>query len=345
MCVAVRWGRLSLLVFIVSVLIILLPLGLLWPLALHHTDPAFYQMWREYFFSKAILTTDPLASFTYYIGLLPWFSWPTVPMSLWTLWHYRHEWKERKWRVPVIFFLVLLVGLSLMESKDYLTLSLLIPLCLLAVGGLDSQIRGFASALNWFGMVSFLLTASLLWLFWFTLSFGFPVKLAEWLGKFEVIAAVSIEPLFVGYALFATVCWIYLLTRSGQLNRWAVIHWTTGVILAWTLLMSLLLPWLDWTKSYRYVAQDLQKTLQLYDKGCIEGQNLGANVKAAFHYFAGITTVENAQQCRLLLLQTRQEEATPNHATLLWTGSRYREHRERFYLYRIRERVSGGKGQ
>lgn len=333
----VPWRGVHIIVIIVSTLIVAVPLGLLWPLALKQAYPEIYQVWwKSFFFKNLVFASDPLAVLISYISLLPWFCWPALPMSIWTVWHNRYDWKAAKWRMPIVFFFVLLGGLSLFEPEDYSALSLLIPLSLLAVGGLDTQRRGLASVLNWFGMMTFMLGALIVWLLWFTIHFGFPVKLAQRLGELEMMTVVTDTPLLISFAMLMTFGWIYLLTRRGNVNRWAVVHWVSGLILVWSLLMSLLLPWFDWGKTYRYVAQDLQKTVHLYGNECIDAQGVSDNVRAAFHYFVGIAIANtNQRHCNLLLLQTKVGASEPENATLLWTGARYGERRERFYLYRV----------
>ena len=117
------------------------------------------------------------------------------------------------------------------------------------------------------------------------------------------------------------------------------VHWAAGVTLCWGLMMALWTPWIDHGRSYRTVALSLKAAIPP-DGGCIGGRGLSESQRAAFHYFAGIKTVQEgkraAASCRLFLAQgTAQREPLPAGSGWhkIWEGHRPSDRNERFRLY------------
>ena len=107
----------------------------------------------------------------------------------------------------------------------------------------------------------------------------------------------------------------------------------------WALTMLLWLPWIDYGKSYRPVAQALKAKLHGLS-GCIASRGLGEAQRAAFDYHANIVTergVSGARRdCRLLLVQdnARLTETNPGGTwKKIWEGNRAGDRSEKFRLY------------
>jgi 4-amino-4-deoxy-L-arabinose transferase-like glycosyltransferase len=337
------WRYTNIIVMLGTALIIAVPVGLFWPLALKQTYPQVYVTWlKTLFMQEGILQPQPFSGLVYYLELLPWFSWPALPMALWSIWHNRHALQEKKWRMPIIFLVVTFIWLLwvMPGTNDYMALPILLPLALLAAGGIDAQRRGLASALNWFGMMTFGLSALALWLLWSAIYLGFPAKLSVRTMGFNPAYLPSYSYPIIGFAVFISVVWCWVLFRRRQLGKQAMINWTCGLALVWGLSMSLLLPWLDASKTYRYVAQDLHRAIPAHYQGCMASQGLNSAIEASFHYFAGIETqkIEEAPTavCPLLVVQAAEDTYfAPPQAKLLWQGARQGEVKERFYLYHL----------
>lgn len=321
-----------------TALIIAVPLGLLWPLALKETHPEIYIYWLSVMRS-AYAFSGPgfMDAIIYYFTLLPWFAWPALPMSIWSLWSHKRELREKKWLLPISFLLVTILWLSLFVKgmDDHAALPMLLPLALLAAGGVNTQRRGLASALNWFSIVTFSLSALMLWLIWLTIQFGLSLPLAKHLTKFGTLSVIANHPFAIGFAVFLTISWICILFGRWSVNQRAMINWASGLTLLWGLAMSLLLPWLDIGKTYRYVAQELRMVMP-GGHHCLVSVGTTTSISASLHYFAGITLqkVEDVrgENCDLLLYIAGNESPQPD-GDLLWTGERQGEKNERFYLY------------
>jgi hypothetical protein len=103
--------------------------------------------------------------------------------------------------------------------------------------------------------------------------------------------------------------------------------------------MLLWLPWIDYGKSYRKVAQALQASLPKHP-GCIGSEGLGEAQRAAFDYHAGIVTVRaeirQHQDCPLLLVQSNARLAEERPGVpwrKIWEGNRVGDRTEKFRLY------------
>ncbi len=189
-------------------------------------------------------------------------------------------------------------------------------------------------------MMTFTFFAALVWVAWSAMALGWPERLA---GR-----VVALRPGFVGQfdvlafsiAALATAWWLWLIVTAPRSPYRSLTHWTMGFTTLWLLAIALLLPWVDYGKSYRPVAQAVARHLP--DRAdCLAERGLNGTQRASFAYFAGLEPLALATQagrkCRWLLVQadTRAELAPPAGAwTQVWEGNRPGERREKFRLYR-----------
>jgi hypothetical protein len=135
-------------------------------------------------------------------------------------------------------------------------------------------------------------------------------------------------------AVAATLAWLLAMARSERTVLRAITHWAYGVTLAWLLLMTLWLPWIDYGKSYRSVAVNLKAWIGATTPAtCIEARNLGLAERASFAYFLNLPY---GVQCPWIIEQSRQGDARhpiPG-ARFVWEGQRPGERNERFRLYK-----------
>jgi 4-amino-4-deoxy-L-arabinose transferase-like glycosyltransferase len=199
--------------------------------------------------------------------------------------------------------------------------------------------RGAANSLAWFGAMTFSLLGGLIWVGYLALQTGFPPRIAA--------NAVRIEPGFVSHfawpplivAIAITLIWIALLWRSEHAGQRCVTFWAAGIALIWSLTMLLLLPWIDYGKTYRPVARSLQAHLPK-NRDCIAGRGLGEAQRAAFDYHEGIVTKRAesraGRKCTLLLVQENARLPAENPGaswTKLWEGNRVGDRNEKYRLY------------
>lgn len=311
-----------------------------WPLLLLNFEPTRFHGWLATELAP-LQTPFSFAGAGRFLSLLPWFAFPALPLAGWTLWTRRKDLAAPAQLLPLAFLLITLLMLALAYRPREIPALLMLPaLALLATPGALTLRRGAASAFDWFAMMSFSLFAALVWLCWSAMALGWPEKLAQrvvvlrpgFVGQFELL------PLLVGLA--ATAWWIWLIVTAPRSPYRSLTHWTLGCTTLWLLATTLILPWFDYGKSYRPVAQAVARALP-DGHGCLAERGLSDAQRASLAYFVEIEPAaeESAagQACGWLLVvgDTRRELAAPDGKwRKVWEGSRPGDRREKFRLFR-----------
>lgn len=333
------WRHRRFLITVCMAILFGMPLILIWPMAFAKYHPALFELWWQYHALGALHGFRKIGMFHdvgYYFTTSLWYAWPAWPLAGWSLYRCRrHDWPMLQ--LPVLFFVVIILLLTfsgVQASQN--AMPLLLPLSVLAAIELDSLRRGPAAALNWFGLMTFGFFGLLIWLGWGAMNFGWPATLAGRAHYFSpyYVAHVSLPLALCG--LFATLVWIWALTRRNLRGRQAVTNWAAGITLFWGLAGSLWLPWLDAMKSYRPVVESMQRSLPA-GKACI---GTGADhllARISWRYYGGITLqTDPASQCAMrLLIRSKPVEATEGWQ-ILWQGQRPRADDEIYVLERRR---------
>jgi len=322
-------------------LVFALPWLTIWPVMLFLHSPQLFMEWAwthniGRWFNYA--GSGRYNEVFYYVHILPWFAWPSLPLAVWAVWQGRKKvWHTIEFQLPLTSFIVMLVTLSLVPNiKDIYALPMLLPLALLATAALTTLRRGAANALDWFGIMTFGLIAILMWWGWAGLLLDNHAKITQLLKEYQPGFEPTVHSPSFWIALVATVLWLVLVWRVGRSMRRAVINWAAGVTLIWLLAMSLWLPWLDSGKSYRNMVVSLMHTLPA-QHGCIASQNVGDTQLAMLQYFGRINTERRTRDaCNLLLVQGGQMPGTMENEPAwkkIWEGGRPSDKSERFRLY------------
>lgn len=321
------------------------PWLLAWPLALHHYEPKLFQVWLSYHLPSQIqpFRDDALFSAGYYLVNLPWYAWPAAPLAFWTFWRGGLKvLREPGVALPLLVLALTLAATSITEeAEEVRTLLLLPPLALLAVRHLDDLPRGAASALDWFGVMTFGLLAGALWLCWVALASGHPEFVAALLERQLPGGRAStpgLAAIIVG--LVFSLLWLALVRPREPTSRRALLNWAGGLTLTWVLLSTVWLNWLDSAKTYRGLVAEIQRALPK-QRTCVASAGLRDAQRSLLYYLGHIVTrrTEDTRrnECDVLLIQTRAGD--PPHPSqrwrLLWQGSRTGDSKERFYLYRL----------
>lgn len=216
--------------------------------------------------------------------------------------------------------------------------------------------RSWGSAQGWIGGISHNADASSLLECLTRLS----IHSTAWLGRWLPLDfPMPFQPGAVLAALALTGGWCVLMPhlRRMGVGRGAM-SWCAGVTLAWGLVNTLLLPWIDRAKSYGPVYQSLaaQWAEDWHAGDCVAGVHLGESEAPMLQYFTGRTArpIDGAAAlassgCRWVIVQrpgqlpTFTDDAThPSAAqwTLYWDGARQGDTQERLTVYR--SRTAGG---
>ena len=317
-------------------LLLILP----WPLLLLTLESARFHGWLN---TELAPLRTPF-SFTgagRFLSLLPWFAFPALPLAAWALWTRRTALKAMPQMLPLAFLLLTFLMLALaFRPREIPALLMLPPLALLATPGALTLRRGAANAFDWFAMMTFSVFAVLVWVAWSAMALGWPERLARrvvvlrpgFVGQFEIVAFVI--------GLLATIWWVWLIVTAPRSPYRSLTHWTLGFTTIWLMATSMILPWFDYGKTYRPVAEAIARELPA-DHGCLAERGLTDTQRASLAYFVGIEpdAAESTagRQCDWLLVtgNSKQELAAPEGKwTRVWEGNRPADRKEKFRLYR-----------
>lgn len=222
------------------------------------------------------------------LSMLAWFCWPSGPLALWTLWRWRRHGLRRHITVPAIALLVPLTACVTMDGSERALLLALPSLAILAAFALPTLSRGFSAAVDWFSVFFFSAAALFFWLYYLSMHTGWPARPLANLRRL----AEGFEPQFSVLALLmaigATVSWLALVRWRTARHRHAL--WKSlalpagGVALGWLLVMSLLLPPLDYARSLAPLVARLKARMPS-DVSCLAapGQNLATLAALEWH--------------------------------------------------------------
>ena len=308
-----------------------------WLLTFQHFHAALFNQWWQ-----SNVTHFGESNHFYFARILLWFAWPALPLALLGLWRYRKQLlTQSKFQLILMFFICSLVFLGIgADSKDIYALPLLLPLVALAAGSVEHLKRGFAAALNWFGVLLFGIIGALIWLGWVAMMTNLPAKIKERLQFLSGLNEISLNWLSLLAAICITVIWAFVCIRAKQTNKSTVTNWAVGMTFSWTLLMTIWLPLLDSAKSYQPVFSSLFHALPT-QYHCINSLNVGQSQRLLMHYHTNIKLrpFEDTQElsCDLYLLQDTKGmgKMQPGQEwEMIWSGRRIADRKEGFRLFR-----------
>jgi 4-amino-4-deoxy-L-arabinose transferase-like glycosyltransferase len=187
--------------------------------------------------------------------LFLWFLWPAWLLALWTVWRWRRHLAKRHISAPLALAMVSLVACVAGGGFDRALMIGLPAFAVLAAFALPTLKRSATSAIDWFSVFAFSITALVVWVFYAAMLTGTPAKPAANVAKLAEGFEARFSWFGFAMALAATLAWLALVRwRTGR-HRAAL--WKSlvlpagGVALAWLLLMTLWLPLLDYARSNR----------------------------------------------------------------------------------------------
>jgi 4-amino-4-deoxy-L-arabinose transferase-like glycosyltransferase len=339
---------------IVRLVLLSLPVALLiagaWPLAcylVHPFNSSPVDAWMQWNFAQLALPS--WAGLKYFLKNQMWFAWPAWPFAGWAVYAWRRQYQAPHITLPLTFLLAFTVlALCNPHSEEGILLPLLPPLAMLAAFGLPTMKRSAINAVDWFSVMTLTTCAAFIWVGWVAKQTGWPPKIAH--NAFKLAPGFKPEFNLIAFliAAAATVSWFILVhwrvSRRPSVLWRAVVLSSGGVILSWTLLMTLWLPWLDYGKSYAGVARQIARKLPP-SAGCVGG-DVGPAQRASFAYYGKVPFARfGVTSCDLLLLQDNNRGKKDAKLIirsnaqwrLLWEGRRPSDRDERYRLYqRIR---------
>jgi hypothetical protein len=260
--------------------------------------------------------------------LLLWFTWPTWPLALWTLWRWRYQLKNvfanPHLSLPLWFCVVAIINTWLSGLSDRALLLGLPAFASLAAFALPTLRRSVSAFIDWFTLLFFSFGALIIWVVWISLQTGYPaqpaINVARLAPGFE--PSFSMVTLCVG--LLATLVWASLVKWRAGRHRTAL--WKSmalpagGATLCWLLVMTLWLPLLDFARSYAPLVIKVKSMMG--DTSCVHYHGLTRAQGAAFEFHgqlklvpltsANATPSADSSTCAWLIVDT---QAIPSLAT------------------------------
>ena len=246
-----------------------------------------------------------------------WFMWPAWPMVLWTLWQWRRQMLHRHIAVPLSCAAITSVASLLCGGVDRVLMLALPALALLAAFALPTFKRSTAAAIDWFSVFFFTVCAIVIWVIYVALQTGMPAPTARNVIKLAPGFASGFSAYSLALAAAGSLAWLWLVrwrTGRNQHALWkSLVLPASGVALCWLLLMTLMLPLVDYARSFRPLVNRIAKHVPLNE--CIATPKVPRSLQASLEYFGPFEidgAVDASQSsCKYLIqIEPRREKRT-----------------------------------
>ncbi len=317
------------------------PLALIWPICFYLRSEALFKVWlwdnnvgRFFGFSVAELGSEN-ESRLFVLRTVLSVGFPVVPLALAALaggaWR---RWRDPRVALPAIFAGI---GFAVLQSsatvRELYILPFIAPLALLAMEGVERLPRRLHAGWDIASRVVFGSVAGLAWIIWSIVSSPANTHaslhlLGRWLPLDWVL---PVKPGLIAAALLMTFGWLWLLPVLKFAGKWrGALSWCAGAMLAWGLVSTLLLPWLDYAKSYRSVFSELgaKTKIEWNDGDCMASSGLGESEAPMLYYYTGIehqpTADTRTTACTWLIVESHRgsTRAPAGEWRLFWSGAR-----------------------
>ncbi len=246
---------------------------------------------------------------------LPLFTWPAWPLAIWTWISWPDLRRSPHIAIPLSVASTVLLLILLQQHETNLLFLLLLPaLAVMASFGLPTLKREAINAFDWFAVLSFTIVGGFVWVVWIASQNGPAAPIARNLSRLVPGFRPEFNIVSLVLALIVTVCWIALvrwrLSRHPKVLWRSVVLSSAGTTLMWVLLMTLWLPLVNFSRTYRDVATQIATHLPS-DYSCISPVRLGDAQIASFAYFGNMHFAFEDPDCDVLLRQDTQDYNPP----------------------------------
>lgn len=346
-----QWREPTYLRTLVIALVTALPWLLVWPIEIYLRSPSLFLDWfwlnnvgRFLGFSVPLL--GAVHDRHFWLRNLPWFTFPALPLALATLWQRRTSvLADTRLQLPLVLSLVLAAVLALSASaRNNYALPLLLPLSLLAAPAVMALPEALDRPWDWAARAVFGCLAALIFAVWASMTLqGSP---PNWLlAPSTLPQELAAAPSLAGFVLaaFATLVAVAVGKRLLHGAGRGLCSWVLGLALCWALLSTLLLPSINYAKSYRSVFASIRTALPA-EYRCMNSTGLGESERAMLDYYLGIVSWRRETGgplgCDVLLVNGFRDSPPRDidaaQWSLIWQGARPGDTRERFWLFSAR---------
>ncbi|MGV2289455.1 glycosyl transferase [Trinickia sp. YCB016] len=326
---------------LVPAALVFAPFALIWPIAFYLRSEALFKVWfwdnnvgRFFGFSVPALGSENDKPLFIWRSLFS-VGFPVAPLAAIALaggaWR---RWREPRVALPVVFSGTGMIVLQMSATaRELYVLPFIAPLALLALQGVERLPQRVHVVWDYASRTLFGTIAALTWVVWSDMTDSTSAHAGlKLLGRWLPLDwTLPIKPNLMLPALVLTLSWLCLMPLLARTGKWrGAFSWCTGAIVAWGLVFTLLLPWIDAAKSYRSVFEDLDTHLNVeWNAGdCMASVNLGESEAPMLYYFAGVlhkpTDAPKTTACRWLITQSYRSDATrpDGNWTPYWSGAR-----------------------
>lgn len=314
-----------------------------WPLAASRLGPegaAWLQSWLAWNAAEIGLASERTLIFL--ARNMPWYLWPTWPLAIWAVWHWRHRWQSPALALPVLMAGSALLQMLLSPSPSEATIQpAAIAFAVLAALGLPAVRRSLVSLLDWVSVAMFSLIGCVLWAYWLALHTGFPPRMADSAERLAPGFSVSSVLLPTLGGIAASAGWLVLVwwrtSRRPRVIWRPMVLSCGGLVLTWCLLIVLWLPMYDARVSYRKLATDIASVIAR-EPDCVRAEPIEPALRANLAYFGKIRFAGAEERCQWLLSRHDEQgfgsSGSGSQWQQVWQGRRPFDTTERLTLYR-----------
>ncbi len=243
---------------------------------------------------EILLPTTPLVIYAFFTKAGRHFSEPHIALAL-------------------LFSAISMILLGIAASGRHLYyLPLSFPFALLAINAIEHLPSKISAIWDWFSRIVFGGLTLFIWAAYIISMM--PAEQHHWLtplGKWLPLSFVTpFTVLPFTFAVALTLAWLYVLTRLKQLGQWrGAFSWFANITFMWGVTYTVLLPWIDYAKSYEYTYKTLEdKIALLWNKqSCMASVRLGESEAPMLSYYVGIVHTPiytaSAARCNWLIVQ------------------------------------------
>lgn len=318
------------------------PLLFIWPYFLYQYSPELFHEWFwennvGRFLGYSVPRLGANNTPYYFLYTVWWFAFPVFPLAVMKAMYGRKQWQRPEYIVPVVTSAIGITLLCVSASARALYLLPLFPaFALLATLGLEHCSSYMLILWNRVIRVLFTLSTVIVWLLWWNLISPADARPIPFLATISsTLLPFNFSPshgqiLACSVAALATILWIasWRLPSKDPLNTAYI--WFSGIANLWIGCNTLLLPWIDETKSYRPVIENMKSFLRHspYEHECIGTYQLGESIPPMLEYFGDQHSPGVPQgfdgNCNLLLMDGRKDESAQMDSrwVQVWKGER-----------------------
>jgi hypothetical protein len=207
------------------------------------------------------------------------------------------------------------VASLLCGGVDRVLMLALPALALLAAFALPTFKRSTAAAIDWFSVFFFTVCAIVIWVIYVALQTGMPAPTARNVIKLAPGFVSGFSASSLALAATGSLAWLWLVrwrTGRNQHALWkSLVLPASGVALCWLLLMTLMLPLVDYARSFRPLVNRIAKHVPLDE--CIAAPKVPRSLQASLEYFGPFqidgAVDESQSSCKYLIqIEPRREK-------------------------------------